>query len=176
MKKIIFLSVLITLLFSQQIFACGCLPSKPFLTVTSNSKLIVLAKVRRYLTYDDDSNGNTWVTSMEVEISEVFQGKEELKTIKISRAVCLESLSEFEINKTYILAISERENGEYSLPKCGGSWLSVKERIAKGNIAEGIENISLDELKSEIQKKHSINSAFLFDFTRIFSFTILILY
>lgn len=167
MKKILFLSVLIAFIFSQEILGCDCPPPKPFLTVASNSNLIVLAKVRRYLTYDDDSDGNAWVTSMEVKIDEILQGKEERKTIKIRRTVCSKSLSEFEINKTYIFGISG-ENDEYYLPKCGGSWLLVENGIAKGNIAEGIENISLDELKSKIQKTQISSSILSFNFAENF--------
>lgn len=159
MKKILLLVILTSFGFSQELFACSCLPPKPFLTVAPSTNLIVLAKVRRYLTYED-FKGETSVTSIEVEIEEIYQGKEERKTITVRGANCIELLSDFQINKTFVFAVLEGKNGDYYLSKCSRAWLSVAQNIATGNIAEDIKSMNLEELKSKIQKQQtsSLNS------------------
>lgn len=159
MKKLLLIVFLIGLASSQEIFACQCTANPPFLTVAKyeRTKTIALVRVRRYLTYFDHPHGNTYVTSMEVEIEEIYKGKEERKKITIwgsSGFECLEYLSSFEINKHYVIALSDRKNSEYNLSNCGQFWLSVdsERKLASGDVVEGKQSISLEVLKSEIQK------------------------
>lgn len=165
MKRLCLLIVFTTLIFTTEIFACQCARNPPFLTAIKNesTKVIAKVKIRRYLTYFDHPHGNTYVTSMEVEIEELYQGKEERKKITIwgtEGSNCLEYLSEFEINKSFVVAIFERGNSEYNLSNCGQYWLAVEEGFVKGRITEEKGSMSVDELKSEIHKKQAINSAF----------------
>lgn len=162
MRKICLLTVLIILAFSQEIFACECAVNPPFLTVSQgeNVKTIALVKIRKYLTYVDYPQSDVYVTSMEVEIIEVYQGKEERKRITIwgtEGANCLEYLIEFEINKTYVVALFER-GSEYNLSNCGEYWLSVENEIATGRIAENQESIKLEELKKKITQNKFLSS------------------
>lgn len=159
MRKLLFLTALVILAFSQEIFACQCAANPPFLTVakTEQIKTIALVKIRRYLTYFDHPHGNTYVTSMEVEIEEIYKGREEYKKITIhgtDGANCLEYLSELKINKYYVVALLDRKNSEYNLSNCGEYWLAVDERkqFANGDVADGQKTIRLEDLKSEIQK------------------------
>lgn len=175
MKKILLIISLIGLAFSQEIFACQCAVNPPFLTVAKSerTKTIALVKVRRYLTYFDHPHGDTFVISMEVEIEELYKGEEKQKKITIhgtNGANCLEYLSNFEINKHYVVALLERGNSEFNLSNCGEYWLSVDlgKKLASGNVAEGKQSISLEVLKSEIQKNQSSNSVLSFDFTKDF--------
>lgn len=173
MKKIVLITLFIAFLFSQKIFACECAINPPFLTAIKNEKTKIIAKVkiRRYLTYSDHPHGNTYVTSMEAEIEEIYRGKEERKKITIrgsSGWECLEYLSQFTINESYIIAVSEAGNSEYALSNCGEFWLSIKNGIAHGRIAEGKESINLENLKSEIQKDQITQSILLSDFIKNF--------
>lgn len=173
MKKIFLLIAFVTLIFSQEIFACECAENHPFLTAikNENTKLIAKVKVRRYLTYFDSPHGDTHVTSIEVEIEEIYKGKEERKKIIINGSSgwqCLEYLSQFSINGAYLIAVSEATNSEYNLSNCGEYWLSIRNGDAHGRIAEGVETMRLENLKNEIQKTQSSQSILSFNFAENF--------
>lgn len=157
MKKILLITALITFAFSHEIFACQCVSNPPFLTAikNENTKTIAKVKVRRYLTYFDHPHGNTYVTSMEVEVEEIYKGKQERKKVTIwgtEGSNCLEYLAELAIDKVYVVGLFQRGNTEYNLSNCGEFWLTVKNGIAVGRVAEGQGSISLEELKKEITK------------------------
>lgn len=167
MKKILIISTLILSALSQEIFACQCVSNPPFLTAikSENTKTIALVKIRKYLTYDDHPHGNTYVTSMEVEIEELYKGKEERKRVIIWGTQgfnCLEYLSLFQINKSYVVAIFERGNSEYNLSNCGEYWLSVEREIAKGRITDDKDSILLEDLKKKIAETNAQNTSIRF--------------
>ena len=180
MKLKIFLIIgLVGLAFSSEILACSCAANPPFLTVAPKTQTIALVKIRRYLTYDDHPHGNTYVTSMETEIEEIYQGKEARKKITIrghQGSNCLEDLTNFRINESYIAALFEGRNSEgkptdYYISNCGEYWLSVDSRkeFATGFISETQKTIKLSELKNKLKESSQISALGNFYLAPLFS-------
>jgi len=147
--------------------ACDCDYQGDFLKVVPNAKLVALVKVTRFLTYKDIYNIRTPI-SMDVEIIDIYKGKESIKTVIVwgdNGTLCRPYLSQFTIGKHYVIAFSEGMDGtltnankqerqtDYSISNCGDFTLSVdmEKQTAFGTITNNQTEISLVDLKTRIK-------------------------
>ena len=163
MKQFAFVLTFFALTISLRTLACDCDSQGNFLKVAPKTKLVALIKVTRYLTFKDIYDKPTPM-SMEVEVIDIYKGKETRKTITVwgdNGALCRPYLSSFDIGKYYVIAFDEGSNlyeinanktekkSEYSISICGDYWLTVdiKKQIAIGSVTEKLSQISLADLK-----------------------------
>lgn len=163
MKKTIIL-LFILIVAKMTAVACKCGTSPTFLEVAPDTKLVAFVQIKRYLSF---IGGNRKIPfSMEVEIINIYKGKEKRKIITIwgdNGGLCRTSLSRFKKGEYYVIALNEGNNGgnelekntDFSISNCGEYWLTVytkeKEKYAVGRIAENQKEISLGKLKEILQ-------------------------
>jgi hypothetical protein len=169
MKKLKIILTIFFLSIGQRILACDCDNQGEFLTVAPKTKLVALVKVTKYLTFKD-INGKQTPMSMEVEIIEVFKGKEKRKSIIVygdNGNLCRPYLSGFGIGKFYLTAFDPGLEGskgfthmdekltDYSISICGEYWLNVdiENKIASGSIADNPKQITLTDLKTKLNTR-----------------------
>lgn len=169
MKELKILLTIFFLTLGQTILACDCDSQGEFLTVAPKTKLVALVKVTKYLTFKDIYEEKTPM-SMEVEIIEVYKGKETRKKVIVWGDIgnlCRPYLSRFDVGKFYLIAFDSGLDGakgfahknekitDYSISVCGDYWLNadMKKQIITGSIANKIKQISLVELKAKLTKK-----------------------
>ena len=169
MRQFTFVLTIFILTFSLSTYACDCDSQGEFLKVAPKTKLVALIKVNRYLTFKDIYNKPTPM-SMEVEIIEIYKGKEARKTITVwgdNGALCRPYLSRFDIGKYYVIAFDEgsdlteinanktEKKTDYSISVCGDYWLNVdfKKKIATGSVTDKQTQIKLADLKSKLWTK-----------------------
>ena len=171
MRKILFLGALITLVFSQDIFACQCAARPPFLSVAPKAEVIALVKVERYLTYQalETVSEKPMPMSMEVKVIDFYQGIEKKKALTVwgdNGILCRPYLSEFKVGRFYVigflkakqtsrgLANKDENPNDYSISFCGEYWLSVdfSNKTARGVITEDQKTIRLKDLKHKLKK------------------------
>ena len=163
-KHILFFFIFI--LFHKS-FACDCGWGGGFLKMAPKTELVALVKVTKYLTFKY-IYGKRTPMSMEVEIIDVYKGKETRKTIIVwgdNGALCRPYLSEFDKGKYYVIAfynglnVSEfthvyEKPTDYSISNCGEYWLKVdiKKQIAIGDLIERDTQIQikLTDLKEQL--------------------------
>jgi len=123
-----------------------------------------LVKVNKYLTYKDIYD-KPMPMSMEVEVIEIFKGKETRKTIIVwgdNGILCRPYLNRFQVGKYYVIAFSQagdrtRENPEketdYAISICGDYWLSadIKNKTASGAVTKGLMQISIADLRKRLK-------------------------
>ena len=159
----------ISLLFSTTpTIACSCNYQGSFLKVSEQTPLVALVKVTKYLSFKD-IYGTKTPMSMEVELIEVYKGKETRKTFIVWGDIgnlCRPYLSTFKEGQYYIIAFDngasgrghpDEKNTDYSISICGAYWLTVDNEIsnATGDIdsGEGVKStMSLSKLKSKLSK------------------------
>jgi|JFJP01.1.fsa_nt_gi hypothetical protein len=169
MKELKILLTIFFLTIGQTILACDCDSQGEFLTVAPTTKLVALVKVTKYLTFKDIYEEKTPM-SMEVEIIEVYKGKETRKKVIVWGDIgnlCRPYLSIFEVGKFYVIAFETGSDGskgfahknekitDYSISVCGDYWLKadIKKKIAIGSITKKEKQITLVELKAKLTKK-----------------------
>ncbi|HMK24551.1 MAG TPA: hypothetical protein VK483_00875 [Chitinophagaceae bacterium] len=121
----------------------------------------------KYLTFKDILGEKTPM-SMEVEITEIYKGNDDRKTVTVwgdPGNLCRPYLSQFKEGAYYVIAFdpagrsaNEKET-DYSISICGAFWLNadIEKQIASGDINSGkqseIQTMDLFQLKSELLKK-----------------------
>jgi hypothetical protein len=153
LKRFLFLCI-IFVFESSNSFACSCGYEGPFLNVAKRISFVAVVKVTKYLSYKDDIP-----LSMEVEIIDIYKGKEIRKRVIVwgdNGILCRPFISTFEKGKHYAIALHENDT-DYSISACGCYWLTVdfKKRYAKGDIDSKDRTettIHLSELKSILKK------------------------
>ena len=169
MKELKILLTIFFLTFGQTILACDCDSQGEFLTVAPKTKLVALVKVTKYLTFKDIYEEKTPM-SMEVEIIEIYKGKETRKKVIVWGDIgnlCRPYLSTFDVGKYYVIAFDSGSDGakgfahknekisDYAISVCGDYWLNadIKKQIATGSVNNKLKQISLVELKAKLTKK-----------------------
>lgn len=162
--KLILTFVFLTLV--QLSFSCDCNSQGEFLKVAKKTQFIALVQVTKYLTFKDIYN-EKMPMSMEVEIIEVYKGKETRKKITVwgdNGILCRPFLSKFKTGKYYVIAFynaSENSRGlaseneketDYSISICGEYWLyaDIHNKTAVSSTTEYNTQIKLKELKSRL--------------------------
>jgi hypothetical protein len=166
MKRISILALFFLLTFSEKLIACDCDSIAPFLTVAPRTDMVALVKVKSFLSYQD-MFGAIIPMSMEVEIIEVYKGKETRKTIIVwgsNGSQCRPYLSRFKLDQYYVIAFNKGDArfgqaGEtaedYNISVCGDFWLSVnfELELAWGAVADNQTEIDLKDLKTKLVRK-----------------------
>ena len=159
-QHILFFSIL-GLLISSGSLACSCKVDGPFIKMASKTGLVALVKVSKYLSYNE-IQGSNMPMSMEVEIVEIYKGKEDRKKVTVWGDIgylCRPYLSVFKEGGYYVIAFingtfkgghPEEKQSDYAISICGTYWLDadVKKRTAIGNIDSSKTTIQFKELKS----------------------------
>jgi len=169
MKELKIILTIFLLTFGQTILACDCDSQGEFLTVAPKTKLVALVKVTKYLTFKNIYEEKTPM-SMEVEIIEVYRGKETRKIVVVWGDIgnlCRPYLSRFDVGKFYVIAFDAGSDGskgfahknekitDYSISVCGDYWLNVdmKNKIAIGSVTNKQKQITLTNLKTKLRTK-----------------------
>ena len=131
---IIIWSLLLSLPFVN-LFACDCNSVGSFQKASVQADFIAFVKINKHLTFKD-IYGSPIPMSMEVEILEVFKGKEDQTTIKVwgdDGHLCRPYLNIFAVDSLFVIAFHKGENGssghpeetekDYSISNCGEFWL-----------------------------------------------------
>ena len=163
-KKIKIILSIFLLTIGHSIFACDCESQGDFFKVASKTKLVALVKITRYLTFDVIDDVKTPI-SMEVEIIEIYKGKESRKKVIVwgdNGFLCRPYLSRFDEGKHYIIAFNETSSKpkkseeiekpmEYSISICGEYWLNIdlKKQIATGSLTK--KKINFKAFKRKIK-------------------------
>jgi hypothetical protein len=166
MKSIKLLLTIAILTFGQLTFACECGSQGDFLKVAGKTQFVALVKVTKFLTFKDIYKEKTPM-SMEVEIIEIYKGKETRKKVTVwgdNGILCRPYLSKFELGKYYVIAFFKGSEGtkglanenekvtDYSISICGEFWLNAdkKNKFAESTTAEYKTRIKLKELKTKL--------------------------
>jgi hypothetical protein len=141
-----------------------------------HTHLVALIKVSKYLTFKDlhFSSGLTKTPmSMEVEIIQVYKGKETRKSVVVWGDIgnlCRPYLSQFKEEQYYVMALNQGTPGwghtdeketDYSIINCGEYWLTVdfSKSTASGDIDSknrASRTTSLAELSSMLVKSQPV--------------------
>ena len=166
MKHLKFILVFFCLTLGQITFACDCGSQGEFLKVAKKTQFVALVRVTKYLTFKDIYK-EKMPMSMEVEIIEVYKGKETRKKVTVwgdNGILCRPYLSKFKTGKYYVIAFnnaSETSRGltsenekvtDYSISICGEYWLDadINKKTAVSTTTEYQTHFKLKELKSEL--------------------------
>lgn len=167
MKQLVF--AFLALYFSiTTVNACSCDYQGSFVKMIKRTPLVAVVKVTKYMTFKGIYNEKIPM-SMEVEIIEVFKGKENRKTVIVWGDIgnlCRPYLSEFKEGQYYVIGFDKGNFGgghpdekdtDYSISICGAYWLTVdlnKSKISGDIDSENrtVSTISLSELKSRFTK------------------------
>lgn len=156
------------LLATTTVFACECDYQGSFIKMAQRTPLVSLIKVTKYLTFKDIYDVKTPM-SMEVEIVEVYKGKENRKTVIVWGDIgnlCRPYLSEFKEGQYYVIAFDKGNFGrghpdeketDYSISICGAYWLTAdfdKSKVSGDIDSENrtVSTLSFSELKSRLTK------------------------
>ena len=144
-----------------KIFACDCGYHGSFLKMSKRTPLVALVKVTKYLTFKDIYNSKTPM-SMEVEIIDIYKGKELRKTITVWGDIgnlCRPYLSNFKEGQFYVIAFDNgnysgghpnEKDSDYSIFNCGCYWLTIdfSKMKAMGDIESENRTVTTIDLKS----------------------------
>ena len=155
MNNLKLLLITLFLIFGQIIFACDCESKDKFLKVSPKKELVTLVKIISYTNFENlyeefEVPNNLTPMSMEVEIIEIFKGKEDQKTITIwgdNGILCRPYITEFKPNEYYLIALNKglensdfgqknEKKSDYYISNCGEYWLkaNVQKNFATGYI------------------------------------------
>lgn len=169
MKNIKLVSIIAFLTLGQISFACDCGSQGDFLKVVQKTQFVALVKVTQFLTFKDIYNKKIPM-SMEVEIIEIYKGKETRKKVTVwgdNGILCRPYLSKFELGKYYVMAffkgtedargfaLEDEKITDYSISICGEFWLNAdpKNKFAESTTTEYKTRIKLRELKAKLNLK-----------------------
>ena len=170
MRRIIKLILTLSfLLAGHLIYACDCGSQGEFLTVAPKSEFVALVKVTKYLSFKDIYDKQTPM-SMEVEVLEVYKGKETRKTLTVwgdNGILCRPYLSQFDTGKYYVIAFYKASDGskghvhqderptDYAISICGDYWLGadISKQKAIGLVTNKQREIGFSELKMRLASK-----------------------
>lgn len=170
MTKIILIVGLSLFLTTNKTYACDCGYQGSFIKMTQNSSLVAYIKVTKYLTFKHIYNAKTPM-SMEVEIIDVYKGKETRKTITVWGDIgnlCRPYLSEFKEGEYYVIAFypgnyggghPEEKGSDYAINGCGAYRLTVD--FVKSTVTGDINStnrtnttLSLSEFKTKLTENN----------------------
>jgi hypothetical protein len=168
MKKRFILFLTILGLCLTKTIAYDCNYHGSFMKMSKRTPLVALVKVTKYLTFKDIYNTKTPM-SMEVEIIDIYKGKEIRKTITVWGDIgnlCRPYLSNFKEGQYYVIALDNgnysgghpnEKDTDYSIFNCGCYWLTVDftNKRATGDIESedrSVSNIDLEKLKTKLTK------------------------
>lgn len=166
MKQLALFLTIIGLTIGQFSFACDCNSQDEFQKVAAKTEFVALVKVTKYLTYKNIYGVQTPI-SMEVEIVEIYKGKEKRKKIVVWGGdvnLCRPLLLKFEKGKHYVIAFNKgldssdenaqkgEKTSDYFISICGEYWLKadVSKGTAQGWMKEEQTEINLKDLKSKL--------------------------
>ena len=150
-------------------FACDCESGGAFLKVAQNAEFVALVKITKYLIFSD-IYGKQIPMSMEIEIIDVYKGKETRKTVIVwgdNGFLCRPYLSQFNQGHYYVIAFYKGSDGSqtvfahkkerptnYFISNCGDYWLNVdiEKQIATGSVTKDQNQIILTDLKEKLLK------------------------
>lgn len=164
MRKTIIL-LFLSIGFSVQSIACSCESDwdDSFKKTLRQADFVALVKIISFDEYLDDfvlGYKEKIPYSMTAEVIKKYKGREERKRIQIigdDGAQCRPYLSEFEINKQYLVAPSRFDNSDstqYYFFICRTEYLEVniEENIAYGKYSLLQSQITVDRVESDISK------------------------
>ncbi len=140
--------------------------------MSERTPLVALVKVTKYLIFKSDYPDATPL-SMEVEIVEIYKGKESRKTITVwgdDGHLCRPYISEFKKGAYYVIAFDKagfvsstgEKETDYSITKCGAYWLAAD--YEKATVSGDIDSenrtsstTSLAALKARLSKMQGEN-------------------
>ena len=140
--------LLLALLFSQapaESMKCSCTWGGSFLDVSQDAPLVALVRVKRHTSFKRIYD-NRKPMSMEVEVMEVLQGREDRRSIIIwgdNGDLCRPFISNYPKGSVWVIAFSpgsssrgqrEERNSDYSISICGEYWLEVDRGRVRGVI------------------------------------------
>jgi hypothetical protein len=164
LKKLLFLPIAIICLLSFTVSRveppCTCQHSGAFLTVAPQSRLVALVKIKEHYLYTDE-NDRPVPMSMEVELIDVYKGKEDRDHIIVwgnAGNMCRPDISVFRKENYYVMAfeatggnpIYDEPNNDYAISICGHHWLTVEDfdaQQANGQVTDERNAMALSELK-----------------------------
>lgn len=170
MKKISLLLTIICLTIGQFSFACDCDVKDGFVKAASQSEFVALVKVTKYLTLKN-IYGEQKPISMEVEVVEIYKGKERKKRFTVwggDVEKCRPMLSKFKEGGYYVIAFNHALDGskdkdahpgektsDYAISICGEYWLTadVQKGTGTGWINEENDVFDLKDLKATLNPK-----------------------
>lgn len=170
------LKLILTIAFfasSHFTFACSCFSAEPFLTVAPTSEFVALVKVTKYMSFGGIYDKQTPM-SMEVEVIDVYKGKETRKTLKVwgdNGILCRPYLSVFQPGNYYVIAFYRASDGsqgqvhqderptDYAISICGDYWLKadMDKRKAVGSVTKKQLEISFSALKKELASSNELS-------------------
>ncbi|MEL6250828.1 MAG: hypothetical protein AAFR87_02355 [Bacteroidota bacterium] len=140
--------LLLALLFSlppTESIKCSCTWGGSFLDVSQDADLVALVRVKRHTSFKKIYD-NRKPMSMEVEVMEVLQGREDRKTLIIwgdDGNLCRPFISNYSKGSVWVIAFTagsssrgqrEERNSDYSISICGEYWLEVDRGRVRGVI------------------------------------------
>lgn len=149
--------ILNALLSSQKLFA-DCIWGGSFLKNIESANLIVRGKI---LVYHEGTTLSSSLTSLEVEVLEIYKGESEYPKIKIiDDALFGANLLGFPVGTEWILALGGSD-GKYRIPGCWTSYLTVESSTVVGNLNNNvvgnvIQQVSLEEFKTLLQNPKAV--------------------
>ena len=171
MLRLLLLSTLCSLSSITTEFACSCDYQGSFIKMSQYTPLVALVKVSKYLSFKEIYSSKTPM-SMEVEIIEIYKGKESRKTVTVwgdNGILCRPYLSEFKEQQYYVIAFGKGGSGrghtdeketDYSISICGAFWLTAD--FGKSTVTGDIDSkngtsrtIKLAELSSMLEKSQN---------------------
>lgn len=168
MKKISVLFTLILLTVVQFSFACDCESQDEFLVAAPQAEFVALVKVTNHLTFKNIYGVQTPI-SMEVEIIDIYKGKEKRKKIIIWGGdvnIKRPMLSKFGTGQYFVLALDkvgknveevihkDEKKADYVINNCGERWLKVdfNNKEATNWITDEVKTYKLTEIKASLFK------------------------
>ncbi len=152
-------------------FACDCDYGGEFLRVARASEFVALVKMTRYLQFDSTFR-RPMPLSMEVEVIDVYKGKETRKKLTVwgdNGMLCRPYLSNFDAGKHYLIAFDKAYDGskgsvhknerptDYEISNCGEYWLTadIGKQTATGEARRNhtvTSGIKLADIKASFTK------------------------
>lgn len=170
MKQIALLLTLISFSIGQKTFACDCDVKDGFVEAASKTDFVALVKVTKYLALKN-IYGEQKPISMEVEVVEVYKGRERRKKFTVwggDVEKCRPMLSKFKEGGLYVIAFNQALDGsndknahpgektsDYAISICGEYWLTadMNNKTGRGWINEENDIFELKDLKAILNTK-----------------------
>lgn len=165
--KRIYLVLITVLALSSRSVACDCDYAGDFMKVAPEKEFVALIQIVKYLTFDD-IYGHKIPMSMEVEIVEIYKGKEEKRKVVVwgdNGALCRPYLSEFKLGKYYVIAFHRASNelhhekveetsSDYAISNCGEYWMKANpaKKVATSFVRGKQVHIKLNNLKEKLSQ------------------------
>lgn len=160
MKKKIALTFLLIFSFAYS-YACSCGISGNFQTVSKDTELVALVKIKKYLTFDR-SYGKSTPMSMEVEIIETLKGNTKSKRVVVwgdNGMLCRPYISNFIKGEYYFMALNsgdekyghkDEKSSDYAISICGEYWMhaNIDAKLAQSEFSGKTKSIPFKEIFS----------------------------